>query len=105
MTESRLVLSIDALADLAEIQNYIIGQDGEMRATAAMSRLRRALSSVSFMPGIGRKRADIGGRALLFHPVKPWLVAYTILPSNDGIFVRRIVDGRRNLKRIFEGFR
>jgi plasmid stabilization system protein ParE len=60
LTESQLVLSVDALADLAEIQDHIIWQDREMRATAALSRLRRALSSVAFMPGIGRKRADIG---------------------------------------------
>ncbi len=66
-----------------------------------MARLNRSLQSLAYMPGIGRKRPNIAGRSVLFHPVSPWRIAYTILPSRDGIYVRRIVDGRRDLKGLF----
>jgi plasmid stabilization system protein ParE len=101
MAQSRLILSDRALTDLNEIQEYVAERDGELRAAAIVTRLNRSLQSIAYMPGIGRKRPNIAGQNVLFHPVAPRLIAYTILPSKDGIYVRRIVDGRRDLRQVF----
>jgi plasmid stabilization system protein ParE len=87
MVRSWLLLSDRALADLDEIQEYIVQQDGKLRATAIVARLNRSLESSAFTRGIGRNRPNVTGRNIHFHPVAPWPIAYTIVRSKDGIYV------------------
>ncbi len=89
-----------ARADLLEIQSYIIERDGEQRAELVMDRFRETIRTISYMPGIGSSRSYLDRKSRAF-PVGPWIVIYLPLPELDGIRIRRIIDGRRDLSDIF----
>jgi plasmid stabilization system protein ParE len=100
MPQSRLILSDSALADWEDVERYITRKDGPLSAAAVSQRISRSLRVLADMPGIGRRRQNLVRGDVFFHPISPWIVVYTILPDKDGIYIRRIVDGRRDLKRV-----
>jgi len=95
---NRIVFTQAARNDLASIENYITENDGEARALAVRARLDKAIENLAAMPGIGGSRPYLkpGRRAF---PVSPWTIYYAPLP--DGIRVLRVIDGRRDLPRLF----
>jgi len=100
VTPPRIIISKDALNDLDEIDRYIADHDGEARAQLIRQRLEAALRNLAFMPGVGSLRPHLGAGTLSF-PVRPWTIAYVRLPENAGIRVVRVVDGRRDLPKLF----
>ncbi len=58
------------------------------------------MHNLAFMPGIGRRRDDLGEGMRAF-PVSPWVIYYVPLPADDGIRALRIVDSRRDVASIF----
>ena len=96
MPRSVIVYSDEALADLDSICDHIAAQSGGPRAAAVMARIQRTVATVSFVPGIGRKRKELRGEPHVF-PAPPWLIIYRPLSDRRGILVLRIVDGRRDV--------
>lgn len=101
MTPLHVVISDEAARDLEDIETWIADHDGEMRAAAAMRRLRKTMGNLAFMPGMGRlsKHFEPGQRAF---PVAPWIIYYIPRSDGDGIDVLRVIDERRDLPSIFK---
>jgi plasmid stabilization system protein ParE len=86
--------------DLTDLFDYIAADSGVDRADAVLRRIGQTLESLAMFPRIGRVRDDLDGSPRAFS-VWPWLVIYE--PSEDGIFVWRIIDGRRDIRRLVTG--
>jgi plasmid stabilization system protein ParE len=97
----RITYSAEAHTDLLSIQNYIAEKDGNARAAMVLGRIEEAIRLLAFMPGIGRTRAYLEPETRAF-PVPPWTIIYAPRPDMDGIYVMRVVDGRRDLSMLFE---
>jgi len=97
----RIVYSDEAIADLLALEQYIAERDGAVRANKIVQRLEGVIRLLSESPGLGRRRSFPSGELRMF-AVWPWLIAYTQLSDGDGIYVIRIVDGRRDIESIFD---
>ena len=100
MQSPRIILSARAEADLADIENYIVAEEGLMRAALVRTRIVATLRNLAHTPGIGRKRPELRGKNALFFPSSPWLVVYRPLRDLTGIRVIRSAHGRRDLRRV-----
>ena len=89
--------SDQALADLAEIWQYIAG-DNQSGADTFLSRILEKCKTLSESPGIGTAREQLGP-ALRSFPVGAYLIFYR--PSPDGIEVARVLSGYRDYPRLF----
>jgi toxin ParE1/3/4 len=96
----QVVYSPEARADLLAIETYIAVNDGEARAELIIGRLAETILNLAYMPGMGRSRPYLASGARAFSAA-PWLIVYDLLPSLDGIVVLRVLDGRRDLDRLF----
>ena len=95
----RIVRSLQVESDLIELFNYIAADASVDRAEGVLLRIEQTLSTLSLFPGIGRARGDLDGSPRVF-AIWPWLVIYEPMEDDSGIFVWRIVDGRRDLPRL-----
>jgi toxin ParE1/3/4 len=100
VSSPRVVFLDQARNDLRSIEAYVAEHDGEARAAAIRSKLDRAIRNLAAMPGMGGRRSYLNPKQRAF-PVPPWTIYYETLPEGDGIRVVRIIDGRRNLPRLF----
>ena len=99
MAAPRVVLSTKAKRDLADIEGYVLAQDGPLRADLVVERIETTLRNLAHNPAIGRPRPDISARKVLFFPSAPWMIMYRPLHNLGGVRVMRIVHGRRDLRR------
>jgi plasmid stabilization system protein ParE len=95
----QIVLSADARADLRSIEEYITERSGRIRAEMVIGRIGETIRVLAFMPGMGRKRADLDNAHAF--PASPWLIIYRPLSDLDGIRIIRVIDGRRDLPATF----
>ena len=100
MVGSRLTVSPKADTDLAGIGAFIAERDGTARADAVVKRIQRTMLNLAFMPGMGRHRSYLEQGARAFSAA-PWVIVYELKPDGDGIAVLRVVDGRRDLLKLF----
>jgi plasmid stabilization system protein ParE len=100
MPSGRLVVSEEAEADLDSIAAYVAEHDGRLRAIAIADRIRKAMDSLAFMPGMGGRRYYLKRNQRVFS-VSPWTIFHEELPERVGINVVRVIDGRRNLPAMF----
>ena len=98
----RIVYSLDAERDLTELFDYIAQDSGVQRAELVLRRIERMLDTLAEWPFIGRVRPDLDGEPRSFS-VWPWIVIYEPQPSGRGIYVWRVLDGRRDLPRVVCG--
>ena len=96
MAEPGFVLSPAANADLDAIESYIATQSGAARARNVLERIFRSLIMLAHWPNVGRLHPEIEGTPRSF-PVAPWIAFYEPSTELDGIYVLRILDGRRDL--------
>lgn len=96
MVQPLIYFSRDARSDLLTLEEYIAKNDGEARAELIVGRILGSISTLAYMPGMGRTRLYLDENVRVF-AVPPWLILYTVLPERDGIRVIRIVDSRRDL--------
>ena len=96
MAKHPIVLSRDTENDLAELFDYIARDSGLERAETVLHRIDETLSRLQRMPRVGRLRTELDGSPRVF-AVWPWLVIYEPKPDGSGIFVWRVVDGRRDI--------
>lgn len=55
-----VVLSADALADIAEIRGYLLREVGPAVSTRVLARIRKKLSAIERMPHTGAPRPEFG---------------------------------------------
>jgi toxin ParE1/3/4 len=95
----RIICSLDAERDLSELFDYIAKDSGIQRAELVLRRIERTLEALADWPFIGRVRPELDGEPRSFS-VWPWIVIYEPQATGRGIYVWRILDGRRNLPRV-----
>ena len=91
--------SSDAERDLTDLFDYTAKDSGVERAGPILRRLDETLTNLAAWPRSGRVHHQLDGSPRVF-AVWPWLIIYEPRPSGGGIFVWRIVDGRRDLPAI-----
>ncbi|HEX3672981.1 MAG TPA: type II toxin-antitoxin system RelE/ParE family toxin [Rhizomicrobium sp.] len=96
MPQLQIIISVEARADLLQLERYIAERDGELRAELILGRIWETIRTLAFMPGLGSPRPYLNRKTRAF-PSPPWLIVYAPLPSLDGIRIVRVVDGRRDL--------
>jgi plasmid stabilization system protein ParE len=91
-------LSPRAEAELIGITDYIGAASRPSRAIAVGQRIEGSLQTPAAFPtGRASPKTELGARRFL---ISPWLVIYRPLDDGDGIYVLRILDGRRDLSEI-----
>lgn len=93
------VLSTEADADLAGLFALVAEDSGIERAELILRRINAAIAALADWPGIGRRHDDFADSPRLF-AVPPWLIIYEAQSEGHGIFIWRVVDGRRDLPAI-----
>ncbi len=99
MAQAPIVKSLDAERDLTELFDYIANDSGVDRAELVLLRIDETLTNLAAWPRSGRVNSELDGSPRVF-AVWPWLIIYEPRPRGGGIFVWRIVDGRRDLPSI-----
>jgi toxin ParE1/3/4 len=97
--DGKIVRSSTAARDLVDLYRYIAEQSGDHRAEAVLRRIETSLKLIADNPEIGRLRRDLNRQSRTFS-IAPWIVIYTALPDGDGVFILRVVDGRRDLPQL-----
>jgi toxin ParE1/3/4 len=95
---SRARVSPQARVDLLEIWHRI-AKDSLQNAGKVWSEIEDAIRLLSDWPGLGHTRQDIKNPSLKCWAVHAFVIIYR--PRGRGIEVVRIVDGRRDFRKIF----
>jgi toxin ParE1/3/4 len=90
---SGFVLHPDALTDLTEIWEYIAA-DNPGAADRVIEEIHEAIRALVPFPQLGHQRFDLSSRALRFHPIRNFLIAYA--PDEKPLLVLAVLHGRRN---------
>jgi plasmid stabilization system protein ParE len=96
---SRFRLSPEAAQDLTEIYEYI-AQDSIEAAERVRAEIHQELRSLAEMPGKGHRREDLTAQAVLFWPVRSYLVIY--FADSSPLQIVAILHGKRNIRRILK---
>jgi toxin ParE1/3/4 len=91
----RLLLSVEAVADLTDIWHFTASTWGDAQADGYVERVRARLDELVRFPGLGKARDEIamGLRGL---PVERHVPFYVVRP--DSIVVRRILHPSRDFE-------
>ena len=88
-----------AAARLDYLQIFLfVGEDNVPAAEKLVRTFDETVAILSDNPGIGPARPDLG-KSLRTYPVGKYLLIYR--PITDGIELVRVVQGSRNLRRLF----
>jgi plasmid stabilization system protein ParE len=93
---NRVQFTWKAREDLLDLFALVAEETGSERAELVLHRIHTVIAALADWPGIGRRRSDLDGTPRTF-AVPPWLIVYEAQPGERGIFVWRVVDGRRDL--------
>ena len=99
MPSSPIVKSLVAERDLGELFDYIAQESGVQRAELVLRRIEHTLENLGDWPFIGRVQPDLDGKPRTFS-LWPWIIVYEPQPDGRGIYVWRILDGRRDLSEL-----
>jgi plasmid stabilization system protein ParE len=100
---SLYLLTPSASRDVDEILEYVLENDGALRAIHLYEKLCDGFVKVSTHPGIGTRREDLADELL-----RAWLVAsYLIIyrPNTQPVQIIRVLHGARDLRAAMEGER
>src|SRR5579872_1123573 len=98
MAQPPIAKSLDAERDLADLFDYIANDSGIERAELILRRIEATLIALARSPRIGRVHPELDGSPRVF-AIWPWVIIYEPQADGDGIFVWRILDGRRGHSR------
>ena len=90
---SGFVLHPDALSDLDEIWKYI-ASDNLDAADRILNEIHEGIRTLVAFPQLGHSRTDLTSRALRFHLVREFLIAYA--PEEKPLLVVGVLHGRRS---------
>jgi toxin ParE1/3/4 len=86
-----------AIADLAEIWNYI-ADDSEQRADSFIDLLDRKINTLARRPNMGHIRDELV-EGLRSFPVDRYIIFYRSIPK--GIEIVRVLHGARDINTVF----
>jgi toxin ParE1/3/4 len=92
-------LSPDALADLADIYDWIAASDGAARAAQVQDRILAAIAALAQHPGRGaypKELIALGVRDFRQTYFKPYRIVYKVERSAVDIYL--VADGRRDMQ-------
>ncbi len=95
----RFRLASAADRDLDEIWDYIAAEDGSDRANVVVRRILSHADTLAMSPQIGRIRPELEPNCRSF-PVQSLIIFYRL--ESDGIEVLRVLDGRRDIERVWK---
>jgi toxin ParE1/3/4 len=98
MTSPRVVRSDPAIEDLDAIWDYVSREANPEIADFVIARLFEAMHRTAANPHLYAERPEYEGAPRRFS-VYDYAVFYEPLPDGDGIFVWRVIHGRRDLGR------
>jgi toxin ParE1/3/4 len=93
----RMRVTRAARNDLLAIGKWLSERD-PVAARSTLETLRQRINMLSQHPEIGRKRIDLAPELHAF-VVRPYLILYRL--EEDTLNVVRIIDGRRDLAKLF----
>ena len=91
------ILSTAADSDLETLYFTVATENGTERAELILRRIQATIAALADWPRIGRCRDNLDGTPRVF-AIPPWIIVYEAQPNGDGIYVWRVVDGRRDLQ-------
>lgn len=100
MAEARVIRSDLANDDLDGIWDYLAAEASAEIADFVIARLFEAMHRAADNPLQYRERTEHRGRPRRIN-VFEYAIFYEPLPEGDGIFVLRVIHGRRDLSRHF----
>jgi len=95
----RVILTEDAVHDLAEIDAWICANDSAESAEYVITQIESRLNSLQDMPERGVHPAELsslGNREYREIHFKPYRILYRVVDAN--VFVYLISDGRRDMQ-------
>jgi toxin ParE1/3/4 len=87
----------EAANDLGEIYTYVANED-MVAARQLLDRLTGLFRKLSTMPGLGRKRPELGQDIRSF-PTGRYVIYYRVV--EQGIQLMRIIHGARDVEKMF----
>lgn len=97
MTPRQIRITPNAWADLRAIEAFLRREAGEGAAQKFSARVFDKLDQLTRFPQTGRSIGRVQP-SVRFTTIRPWLIFYEDLSSRNLVLVRRIVDGRRDLR-------
>ena len=94
----KVILTPEAIEDILEIYNYILGCDGEGRAKSILNRLEKQAYSLNKLVQRGKfpdELVPFGNRKIREVQEAPWRIFYRV--EKNEVFVLAVLDGRRSM--------
>jgi toxin ParE1/3/4 len=90
-----------AITDLNQIWEYIATHSGPDRADYVLDEIRERVDELAVYPARGHRHQEIASPSLLVINVFAYLVVYRV--EEQVVTIVRVIDGRRDLKKLFGG--
>lgn len=91
-------LTPSALRDLDGIQRYLTSEASAETAERIETKLFAAFDDLARLPPVGHRRSDVDRRGVLFHLLKPYMIAFR--RDAHQVIIIRVLHGRRNIAHI-----
>lgn len=95
---TRLVVTLDAEADINGILDYLRREAGARVAEDYGHRFRRTIERLVEFPRLGPRRPALGADTRV-GIVRPYILIYDYTKKDDVLALLRVVHGRRNITR------
>jgi toxin ParE1/3/4 len=99
MAAPTVVISDPARRDLDEIWDYVAGDASPEIADFVVARLYEALHRAAERPLLYRKRSEYTGKPRRIN-VFSYAIFYDALPDASGVFIWRVIHGKRDIQRV-----
>lgn len=99
----KVIIDPQAKADIKEIFNYVVKNDGKQLADKLIDNLETTLFKLENYPKRGHippEMIDTGIKSYLEIHYKPYRIIYEI--ENNSVYIHSILDGRRNIQEILQ---
>jgi toxin ParE1/3/4 len=97
---TRYRLSSEAQSDLADINQYLVGEGGARLGRYVLGKIRDGFRFLAANPGAGHSREDLTDEPMKFWPVFSYLIVYD--PVMKPIGVARVLHGSQDLEAMFK---
>ncbi len=103
MQERKVILTWEAIYDVAEIAEYIEKNFGSARADAFEENIKKQMQAIGYLGGaFGNTHIYYHSYSIFMKPFPPSIVFYVIKEPECEIHILRVLREERNWKRILE---
>lgn len=93
-------LTADAREDLRETWGFIAERDSRTAADRVLTDIRGGFRRIAEVPGIGRRREDLGLTEHTVWTVHSWYILYD--PTSTPLTILRILSAHRDIPRVLD---